>query len=76
MSRRTLPSALDLTRPQFDGRACVWCSTPLWQNAVAVGRAEGRLGEHDLSIEVYACPACAPAPQTSPVRDRESIREG
>lgn len=65
MTRR-LPSALDLTRPQFDGRACVWCGIPLWKNAVSAGRSEGRLGVHDLSVEVYACPLCAdaPAPKT------------
>lgn len=60
MTVRSLPSALDLTRPQFDGRACVWCATPLWKNAVSVGRATGKLGEHDLDVEVYACPGCAP----------------
>lgn len=59
---RPLPSALDLTRAQFDGWACVWCSAPLKKGAVSEGRATGRVGSHDLSIEVYACPSCAVAP--------------
>ncbi|MEV7389645.1 hypothetical protein [Streptomyces sp. NPDC091215] len=62
--RPPLPSALDLTRAQFDGWACVWCGMPLRKGAVSAGRAEGMLGEHDMSIEVYACPACAIAPRT------------
>jgi hypothetical protein len=41
-----LPSALDLTRPQFDGWACVWCSIPLMgmEGVVSAGRAEGHDG--------------------------------
>lgn len=64
MIRPPLPSALDLTRPQFDGWACVWCGIPLlgMEGVVSAGRATGMLGAHDLSVEVYACPACAIAP--------------
>jgi hypothetical protein len=69
-----LPSALDLTRPQFDGWACVWCGIPLMgmEGVTSAGRAEGRMGAHDMSVEVYACPACAiahlrPPPLALPV---------
>lgn len=72
MNRRPIPAVEELTRAQFDGWACVWCSTPLRAGASSAGRTEGRLGEHDLSIEVYECPAChqAPAPRAQPQRDR------
>lgn len=64
MNTPSLPSALDLTRAQFDGWACVWCGIPLMgmSGVVSAGRATGTLGSHDLSIEVYACPPCAVAP--------------
>jgi len=57
-----LPVVEELTRAQFDGWACVWCGTPLGKGAVSAGRSEGHLGNHDLSIEVYACPPCSIAP--------------
>lgn len=73
--RRALPGVEELTRLQFDGWACVWCGASLGKGAVSAGRAEGRLGAHDLSIEVYACPLCAPV-QASLVSGPEPIREG
>jgi hypothetical protein len=67
-----LPSALDLTRPQFDGWACVWCGIPLMgmEGVTSAGRAEGRMGAHDMGVEVYACPACTVAPMTPAERAR------
>lgn len=59
--RPKLPSALELSRAQFDGWACVFCRRQLGKGAVSAGRAKGHVGAHDLSIEVYACPACAVA---------------
>lgn len=58
-----LPLATELSRAQFDGWACVFCRAKLGKGAVSAGRAEGRVGAHDLSIEVYACPSCA-VPET------------
>lgn len=59
-----VPPATELTRAQHSGWACVYCHATLDKGAVSVGRAEGRVGAHDLSVEVYACPCCA-APETS-----------
>lgn len=56
----SLPSVSELSRAQFDGWACVFCRAPLDKGAISAGRAEGSSGAHDLSIEVYACPICAP----------------
>lgn len=53
-----LPPATELSRAQFDGWACVYCGADLDKGAVSAGRAEGSVGAHDLSIEVYACPGC------------------
>jgi hypothetical protein len=61
---RQLPAATALTRPQYSGWACVWCNERLQSGAVPAGRAEGRVGGHDPSIEVCACPGCA-VPETS-----------
>jgi hypothetical protein len=55
-----LPSAVTLSRAQYSGWACVWCHAVLKHGAVSAGRAEGRVGAVDLSVEVYACPSCAP----------------
>jgi len=55
-----LPSAVTLSRAQYSGWACVWCGASLEHGAVSAGRAEGRVGAVDLSVEVYACPGCAP----------------
>ena len=65
MTRRPLPPVQELTRAQFDGWACVWCRTPLWKGATSAGRARGRMGDHVLDIEVYACPVCGPTPTIS-----------
>ncbi|WP_234539434.1 hypothetical protein [Streptomyces shenzhenensis] len=59
MKPYTLPDATKLTRAQHSGWACVFCRAPLSKGAVLAGRAEGHLGVHDLSIDVYACPSCA-----------------
>ncbi len=50
-----LPSALELTRSQYSGWACVWCGASLARGGVSVGRVQGSIGAHDLSVEVYAC---------------------
>jgi hypothetical protein len=75
MKTPPLPSALDLTRAQYNGWACVWCGARLDKGAKSAGRATGQSGAHDLGIEVYACPACAVAPQTAPDRRPGAIRE-
>ncbi|RPE44183.1 hypothetical protein EDD90_7413 [Streptomyces sp. Ag109_O5-1] len=54
-----LPDATWLTRAQHSGWACVFCRAPLSKGAVKAGRAEGMIGAHDMSIDVYACPSCA-----------------
>lgn len=59
MSRPQLPDATGLTRAQHAGWACVWCAKPLKSGAVLAGRAEGHIGAHDMSVDVYACPDCA-----------------
>lgn len=66
MTRAPLPSADSLTRPQYNGWACVWCGKELWHGAVSAGRAEWTQGTGD--IEVYACPDCAAlrAPNLAP----------
>ena len=56
-----LPPATQLTGAQYNGWACCWCGTVLKNDAVPAGRAQGRIGAHDMSIDVYACPACASA---------------
>ncbi|MGR3871002.1 hypothetical protein ACUXZZ_20710 [Streptomyces graminifolii] len=80
MTAPALPSALDLTRPQFDGWACVWCGVPLMGMAgvTSAGRAEGQIGAHDLGVEVYACAPCTVAPLTPAERARalRGRREG
>ncbi|MFF3928547.1 hypothetical protein [Streptomyces hirsutus] len=59
--RPCLPSADDLTYPQHQGWACVWCGASLRteRGGVSAGRARGA---HGFSIEVYACPACLSIP--------------
>ncbi|MFF9205159.1 hypothetical protein ACF1AE_25725 [Streptomyces sp. NPDC014986] len=62
MTTRTLPSADELTGPQRQGWACVWCAASLCtaRGGVSAGRAQGAGG---YSIEVYQCPgAGCPAP--------------
>jgi hypothetical protein len=55
---RELPSAVTLPRARYSGWACVWCGArfPLHVLAVSAGRAKGRMGCHDMSVEVYECP--------------------
>jgi hypothetical protein len=54
-----LPAAVDLTRAQYSGWACVFCHASLAKGVVSAGRAEGHIEAHDLSVEVFACPGCA-----------------
>jgi hypothetical protein len=54
-----LPNAARLTRGQHSGWNCVLCHARLTRGAVCAGRAEGRIGAHDMGIDVYACPSCA-----------------
>lgn len=56
-----VPSARELTRAQYSGWACVYCSADLSKGAVSAGRSQGSVGAHDLSVEVYACAGCAVA---------------
>ncbi len=55
----TPPAAADLNRAQYSGWACCWCNTSLKEGGVLAGRAEGQIGAHDMSVDVYACPPCA-----------------
>ncbi|UXY28569.1 hypothetical protein [Streptomyces sp. HUAS TT20] len=50
-----LPSALDLTRAQYSGWACVRCHASLQNGAVPAGRARGSIGAHALDVDVYQC---------------------
>jgi hypothetical protein len=58
------PPAIGLTSAQTAGWACCLCGTPIWNGAVSLGRAQGRSGAHDLSVEVYACSTCATPART------------
>lgn len=60
--RRQPPNARYLSRAQYSGWACCWCAKPLRHGARSAGRAEGSMGAHDLSVEVYECPDCAAIP--------------
>ncbi|MDX3507384.1 hypothetical protein PV755_00345 [Streptomyces caniscabiei] len=53
------PPVISLTWAQSAGWACCFCGRKLRSGAVSAGRAQGRAGAHDLSVEVYACPICA-----------------
>lgn len=63
MTGQDLPSAVDLTRAQYSGWACVWCRAPLKIGAVSQGRARGQVGAVRMDVEVFACPSCAIEPQ-------------
>lgn len=52
-----LPRAHGLPVEVAAGRACVACGQRLTTGAVLLGRAPGRHGAHDVSVEVWACPA-------------------
>ncbi|MEU5901418.1 hypothetical protein [Streptomyces venezuelae] len=63
MGRPKPPRAKTLNGWQYLGWHCCWCDAPIWQGARSAGRAEGREGAHDLSIEVYECgPHCPKRP--------------
>lgn len=49
------PPVKELNGWQYLGWHCCWCDKALRVGARSVGRAEGRSGAHDLSIEVYEC---------------------
>jgi hypothetical protein len=58
------PAATSLTRAQYSGWACCWCHADLRAGARSAGRAEGSMGAHDLSVEVYECgPRCPGRPR-------------
>lgn len=59
------PPATELTRAQYDGWACCWCGQSLLQKGGRpAGRAQGRAGAHDLSVDVYECgPRCPKRPR-------------
>ncbi|WPP30055.1 hypothetical protein [Streptomyces sp. CL7] len=62
MTGRPIPSLDDLTRPQMQGWACIWCGASLHtaQGGMSIGRAVDSTG---YSVEVYACPipyGCGP----------------
>jgi hypothetical protein len=59
------PPATELGYEAYSGRACCWCGKELWSGAVSAGISRGRQGAVVLDIEVYACPACAVAPERS-----------
>lgn len=54
-----IPAATDLPNGVYRGWNCVWCETRLLRGAVRAGRADGHLGVHDMSTDVYACGDCA-----------------
>ena len=62
------PPVIGLTWAQSSGWACCLCGRAIWRGAVSLGRAQGRMGAHDLSVEVWACSDCArtrnPTPET------------
>lgn len=64
MTRQKPPPAATLTRAQHSGWACCFCGASLQKTGgVPAGRATGRSGAHDLSVDVYACPplsGCGP----------------
>ncbi|WP_338897415.1 hypothetical protein WBG99_18850 [Streptomyces sp. TG1A-60] len=53
------PPVMGLTWAQTAGWACCFCGEAIRADAVSIGRAQGHMGAHDLSAEVYACSACA-----------------
>jgi hypothetical protein len=55
---RKPPPVTTLTYAQKAGWACCFCEGDIWTGAVSAGRALGTSGAHDLSVEVYAHPAC------------------
>ncbi|WP_157878005.1 hypothetical protein [Streptomyces torulosus] len=58
MSAATVPTVWALSRPVRDGVRCLRCSLPLDDERVPAGIARGYWGAHDLSVTVYAHPAC------------------
>lgn len=63
------PPVIGLTRAQTAGWACCFCGKAIWHGAVSVGRAQGHMGAHDLSVEVYACSPCARTGDHTPETD-------
>ncbi|MFE7430282.1 hypothetical protein [Streptomyces sp. NPDC057545] len=57
-TRRPLPDPRTLTWEQANGRACIWCKTPLTTGTVRVGVIRDRLGVHNLDTEVWTGPCC------------------
>lgn len=65
------PPARGLTWAQASGWACCFCGKAIWRAAVSLGRAQGRSGAHDLSVEVWACPDCARTDNPTPETDTQ-----
>lgn len=67
------PPVIGMTWAQSAGWACCFCGKAIRHGAVSAGRAQGHMGAHDLSVEVYACSGCAlngpPTPETDPQGD-------
>jgi hypothetical protein len=63
---RNLPPANLLTYAQYSGWACVWCGASLQNGGVLAGRAQGSVGAHDMSVDVYACRDCSPSHPHAP----------
>lgn len=60
----------ELTFAQFQGWACCWCGTSLWNaiGGVSAGRSQGRQG---ASIEAYACSQQCPKQPTPETADHQ-----
>ncbi len=74
-----LPAVSALSWAQYSGWACTLCGAFLAvTGGISVGRAQGRSGSHDLSVEVYAClplSGCGPARLTqTPARHQRTGR--
>lgn len=70
------PPATSLTRAQYSGWACCWCHADLAHGARSAGRAEGSMGAHDLSVEVYECGPHCPKRPKRPWRTPETDQQG
>ncbi|MFD7994561.1 hypothetical protein [Streptomyces mexicanus] len=56
-----------ITYAQHQGWACVLCGASLWtaEGGVSLGHASIGDGPRAYTIEVYACPRCASATETT-----------
>lgn len=65
------PPVIGMTWAQSAGWACCLCGKAIWSGAVSLGRAQGRMGAHDLSVEVWACSPCARTDNPTPETDTQ-----